>query len=58
MLAVVAPNALTSILLLISAILIAAGLHAGPDVLVLLPVIAALGGGVTSAGLLLTRIDA
>jgi hypothetical protein len=38
-------------------LLIAAGLHAGPDVLVL-PVIAALGGGVTSAWLLLTRIDA
>lgn len=54
---VVLPNGLTSVLLLISGILIAAGLHAGLDVLVL-PIVAALAGGVASAWLLLTRIDA
>ncbi len=51
----VAPNALTSILLLIAGLLLVFGLHAGLDVLVL-PVIVALAGGVTSAWLLLTKI--
>lgn len=54
---VVLPNGLTSVLLLISGILIAAGVHAGLYVLVV-PIVAALAGGVASAWLLLTRIDA
>jgi hypothetical protein len=51
----VAPNAVTSILLFLSGVLLVAGLHAGLDVLVL-PILAALLGGVVSAWLLLTRI--
>jgi hypothetical protein len=53
----VAPNAVTSVLVLVSGALIAAGVHAGLYVLVV-PVIAALVGGVASAWLLLTRINA
>ena len=52
---VVAPNTVTSILLFVSGLLVALGLHAGLYVLVL-PVIAALAGGVVSAWLLLTKI--
>ncbi len=55
MLEAASPNGVTSILLLASGILVAFGLHAGLYVLVL-PVIAALGGGVASAWLLLTKI--
>ena len=51
----VAPNAITSILLLIAGLLLVFGLHAGLDVVVL-PVVVALAGGVTSAWLLLTKI--
>jgi MFS-type transporter involved in bile tolerance (Atg22 family) len=51
----VAPNALTSILLLIAGVLLVFGVHAGLYVLVL-PVLVALAGGVTSAWLLLTKI--
>jgi hypothetical protein len=51
----VAPNAITSVLLLIAGLLLVFGLHAGLDVLVL-PVLVALAGGVTSAWLLLTKI--
>jgi hypothetical protein len=51
----VAPNAVTSILLLIAGVLLVLGAHAGLDVLVL-PVFVALAGGVTSAWLLLTKI--
>jgi hypothetical protein len=51
----VAPNAITSILLLIAGLLLIFGLHAGLDVLVL-PVAVALAGGVTSDWLLLTKI--
>ena len=51
----VAPNAVTSILLLIAGLLLVFGLHAGLDVLVL-PVLVALAGGVISAWLLLTKI--
>ena len=51
----VAPNAITSILLLIAGVLLISGVRAGLDVLVL-PVIVALAGGVTSAWLLLTKI--
>lgn len=51
----VAPNAITSILLLVAGLLLIFGLHAGLDVLVL-PVVVALAGGVTSAWLLLTKI--
>ena len=54
---VVLPNGVTSVLLLVSGILIAAGVHAGLYVLVV-PIVAALVGGVASAWLLLTRIDA
>lgn len=53
----VAPNAITSILLLIASLLMIFGVHAGLDVLVL-PVVAALAGGVTSAWLLLTKMPA
>ncbi len=52
-----APNAVTSILLLVSGLLLAFGVQAGLDVLVL-PVLVALAGGVTSAWLLLTKIPA
>ncbi len=51
----VAPNTVTSALLLVAGVLLVFGLHAGLDVLVL-PVIAALAGGVVSAWLLLTKI--
>lgn len=51
----VAPNAVTSILLAISGLLLVLGVHAGLYVLVL-PVITALAGGVVSAWLLLTKI--
>jgi uncharacterized membrane protein len=51
----VAPNAVTSILLFLAGGLLVAGLHAGLDVLVL-PVLAALVGGVVSAWLLLTKV--
>ncbi|MGO9959062.1 MAG: hypothetical protein ACLP50_24370 [Solirubrobacteraceae bacterium] len=51
----VAPNAITSILLLIAGLLLVFRLHAGLDVLVL-PVLVALSGGVISAWLLLTKI--
>ena len=53
----VAPNAITSILLLVAGGLLIAGLHAGLDVLIL-PVAVALAGGVTSAWLLLTKLPA
>jgi hypothetical protein len=53
----VAPNAITSVLLLIAGLLLLFGLHtADLDVLVL-PVLAALAGGVVSAWLLLTKIQ-
>ncbi len=52
----VAPNAVTSVLLLIAGLLLVFGLHAGLDVLVFL-VLVALAGGVTSAWLLLTKIS-
>jgi hypothetical protein len=51
---VVAPNSLTSLLLLSSAIVMVSGVHAGLYVLVA-PVVFALAGGVTSAWLLLVR---
>jgi len=51
----VAPNAITSVLLLVAGLLLAFGLHAGLDVLVV-PVLAALVGGVVSAWLLLTKL--
>jgi hypothetical protein len=51
----VAPNAVTSALLLVAGLLLVFDVHAGLDVLVL-PVLAALAGGVTSAWLLLTRL--
>lgn len=51
----VAPNAITSVLLLVAGVLLVFGLHAGLDVLVV-PVLAALVGGVVSAWLLLTKI--
>jgi hypothetical protein len=50
-----APNTVTAVLLVVAGLLIALGLNAGLDVLVL-PVIAALIGGVASAWLLLTKI--
>ena len=52
---VVAPNAVTSILLPIAGLLLVFGLGAGLDVLVL-QVLVALAGGVVSAWLLLTKI--
>jgi hypothetical protein len=51
----VAPNATTSILLVIDGVLLIFRLHAGLDVLVV-PVLVALAGGITSAWLLLTKI--
>ena len=54
---VIAPEPVTSVLVLVSGVVIAAGVHAGLYVLVV-PVVAALAGGVASAWLLLTRIDA
>lgn len=54
---VAAPNTITSISLLASGVLVALGVHAGLYVLVV-PVVAALAGGVVSAWLLLTKIPA
>ena len=51
----VAPNAVTSALLFVAGLLLVFDVHAGLDVLVL-PVLAALAGGVTSAWLLLTKL--
>jgi hypothetical protein len=51
----VAPTAATSILLLVAGLLLMFGVHSGLDVMVL-PVVVALGGGVTSAWLLLTKL--
>jgi hypothetical protein len=51
----VAPNTVTSTLLLVAGVLLLSGLHAGLDVLVL-PVLAALVGGVVNAWLLLTKL--
>ena len=51
----VAPNAITSILLIVAGFLVAFGVHAGLYVLVL-PVITALVGGVVIAWVLLTKI--
>jgi hypothetical protein len=51
----VAPNAVTAILIFVAGVLLAFNVHAGLDLLVL-PVLVALGGGVTSAWLLLTKI--
>jgi hypothetical protein len=51
----VVPNAVTSILILLAGLLLAFDVSAGLDLLVL-PVIVALGGGVASAWLLLTKI--
>ncbi|HEY1511902.1 MAG TPA: hypothetical protein VGF93_23045 [Solirubrobacteraceae bacterium] len=53
----VAPNAITSVLLLLSGVLIIFHVHAGLDLLVL-PVLVALAGGVASAWLLLTTVAA
>lgn len=53
----VAPNAVTSALLGIAGVLLVFNLRAGLDVVVL-PMLAALGGGVASAWLLLTKIPA
>jgi Na+/H+ antiporter NhaD/arsenite permease-like protein len=51
----IAPNAVTSTLLLVAGVLLVSGVQAGLDVLVL-PVLAALTGGVVSAWLVLTKI--
>jgi uncharacterized membrane protein len=51
----IAPNAITSVLLLTAGLLLVFAVDAGLDVLVL-PVLAGLAGGVTSAWLLLTKI--
>jgi hypothetical protein len=51
----VAPNTVTSTLLLVAGVLLVSGVHAGLDVVVL-PVLAALIGGVVSAWLVLTKI--
>ena len=51
------PNAITLILLAVAALLLVAGLHAGLYVLVA-PIVVALGGGVISVWLLLTRLPA
>jgi hypothetical protein len=50
----VAPNAITSVLLLSSAVVLVSGVHAGLYVLAV-PVLVALVGGVTSTWLLLIR---
>jgi hypothetical protein len=50
-----APNAITAVLLFIAGLLLVFGVDARLDVLVL-PVLAGLAGGVTSAWLLLTKI--
>jgi hypothetical protein len=54
-LAAVAPNAFTAVLVLVAGCLLVFKVHAGLDILVL-PVIVGLAGGVASAWLLLTRI--
>jgi len=54
---VIAPNAVTSVLVLVSGGLVAAGVNAGLYVLVV-PIVAALVGGVASAWLLLTKLEA
>ena len=51
----VAPNRVTSLMLVVAGLLITVGLNAGLYVLVV-PVIAALVGGVASAWLVLTKI--
>ena len=51
----IAPNAITSVLLLIAGLLLVFGVDAGLDVLVL-PVLAGLAGGVINAWLLLTKL--
>jgi hypothetical protein len=51
----IAPNAVTSILLLVAGVLLIFGVRAGLDVVVL-PVLVALAGGVTSAWLVLTKV--
>lgn len=51
----ISPNAITSVLLLVAGLLLVFGVDAGLDVLVL-PVLAGLAGGVTSAWLLLTKL--
>jgi hypothetical protein len=51
----VAPNGVTAVLLFVSGLLLAVGVHAGLYVVVL-PLIAALVGGVVSAWLLLTKL--
>ena len=53
---VVAPNLVTSLLLLAAALLLVSGVHAGLYVLVA-PMLIAIVGGVTSAWLLLTKIQ-
>jgi hypothetical protein len=54
----VAPNAITSILLLIAGLLLLFGLHPAGLYVLVLPVLVALAGGVISAWLLLTKIAA
>jgi hypothetical protein len=54
---VIAPNAVTSVLVVVSGGLVAAGVNAGLYVLVV-PIVAALVGGVASAWLLLTKLEA
>ncbi len=51
----VAPTAITTVLLAVAGLLLALGVHAGLDVLVV-PVLVGLAGGVISAWLLLTKI--
>jgi hypothetical protein len=50
-----APDAITSILIVVAGLLLVFGVHAGLDVLVA-PVVVALAGGVASAWLLLTKL--
>ena len=57
MLDLVTPNTVTSVSLFVTGVLVAAGIHAGLYVVVV-PVIAALAGGVASAWLFLTRLPA
>ncbi len=54
----VAPNAITSILLLIAGLLLLFGLHPAGLYVLVLPVLVALAGGVISAWLLLTKTAA
>jgi hypothetical protein len=51
----IAPNMVSSILLLVAGVLTLLGLHAGLYVLIV-PVVVALAGGVISAWLLLTKV--